>query len=89
MKFELKTEKDYFLKPFFSSFFILTIVFFLIFLYSLSTKLAVISKHYEINYLCKLLLVDNSPSNFKRISRLTNQTSKQKIWDLCKEIARN
>ena len=86
MKFELKTDNDQFSKPLISSFLVLLIITFLIILYRISSNLAVISKYYEINYICRMLPLNKSKENFKRLSILTNQTNKQKIWDLCREI---
>lgn len=53
---------------------------------NISFKLTTIKRFYEINYLCKLISVDKSSYNFKKLSQLTNQKSKQKIWDLCREM---
>jgi len=88
MKFELKTENDHFSKSFLSIFYISAITLVFIALANISLKLGNISRHYEINYLCRLLVVEKSSFNFKKLSKLLNQTSKQKIWDLCKEIVR-
>ena len=88
MKFEVKTEKDDFSKSsitFFLSFVIITLI---IILANIAIKLGAISRNYEVNYLCKLILIEKTSSNFKKLSRLTNQTSKQKMWDLCKEIVK-
>ena len=86
MKLELKTESDQLSKPFISGVVILVIIAFVIILSNISIKLGIISKHYEINYLCKILVVEKSSFNFKKLSKLSKQTSKQKIWDMCKEI---
>ena len=83
MKFEFKTEKDNLSKSIFSVFFTSFTILFIIIIFSISFKLGKISKHYEINYLCKLLTVEKSSENFKKLSKLSNQASKQKIWDLC------
>ena len=86
MRFEIKTQNDDFSK---SSFFLYLAIFFLSFIIilgNLSIKLGTISKHYEINYICKLLIIEKSSNNLKKLSRLTNETSKQKMWDLCREI---
>ena len=88
MKFELKTENEQVAKPLFSGFLILFIITLIIFLYNISTKLGAISRHYEIDYLCKILIIDKSSNKFKRLSKISNQTSKQKIWDLCREFSR-
>ena len=88
MKFELKTENDIFSKPFFTIIFLLIIISITVITSSISLKLGNISRHYEINYLCKLLTIDRSKSTFKKLSKLSKQTSKQKIWDLCREIVK-
>ena len=86
MKLELKTDNDDFPKPFYTFFFTLVVFTGIIIVSNISLKLGVIAKHYEINYLCKVLIIDKSPSNFKKLSKLSNQTSKQKVWDFCREI---
>ena len=88
MKFELKTQDDDHSKSFFSVFIAFTILSLVIILSSISIKLGVISRNYEINYLCKLILIEKTSSNFNKLSKLTNQTTKQKIWDLCREIVK-
>ncbi len=88
MKLEVKTQNDDFTKSSFSFFLSFVILSFIILFANLSIKLGTISRYYEINYLCKLLTIDKSSNNFKKLSKLTNQTSKQKIWDLCREIAK-
>ena len=88
MKFEVKTEKDDLSKS--SIFFFLSIVIttLIVILTNISIKLGTISRNYEINYLCKLILVEKTSSNFNKLSKLTNQTNKQKMWDLCREIVK-
>ena len=88
MKFEIKTENEYFSKPLHSVFISLVIISLIIIISNISIKLARISKYYEINHFCKLLTIDKSNTNFKRLSKLLNQTSKQKTWEICKEIAK-
>ena len=88
MKFEVKTQNDDFSKYSFSLFLVLVFLSFIIILSNLSIKLGKISRYYEINYLCKLLTIDKSSNNFNKLSKLTNQTTKQNMWDLCKEIVR-
>ncbi len=86
MKFELKTENENYSKSF--SFF-LGIVFILTLIITLSDlalKLRIISRSYEIDYNCRLLLVEKSTSTFKKLSSLSNLKSKQRIWEFCKEI---
>ena len=86
MKLELKTENDYFSKEILSVFLIFISIFLIVIISNISLKLGIISRDYEINYLCRLLTVDKSSSNFRKLSKLSNQNSKQKVWDLCKEI---
>ena len=85
MKFELKTDNDGFSKPYYLAFLTLITFIFIFITLNISLKLGKISKHYEINYLCRILIVDKYSSNFKKLSKLLNQSSKQKIWDFCKE----
>ena len=88
MKFELKTQDDDLSKSFFSVFFAFTILSLIIILANISIKLGMISRNYQINYLCKLIKIEKSSLYFKKLSKLTNQNSKQKMWDLCREIAK-
>ena len=88
MKFEVKTENDDISKTSFSFLLAFAIVSLVIIFTNISFKLGSISRHYEINYLCKLLILEKSSSNFDKLSKLTNQTSKQKIWDLCREFVK-
>ena len=86
MKFELKTEKDNYSKSF-SQFFI--IVFFLsliIILCDVALKLGIISRNHKIEYNCRLLSVEKSKTHVKKLSRLSNLKSKQKIWEFCIEV---
>ena len=88
MKFELKTEKEDYLKTF-SQFF--GIVFFLsliIILCDVSLKLGIISRNYNIKYNCRLLSVEKSKPHFKKLSRLSNLKSKQQIWEFCREFVK-
>ena len=86
MKFELKTENENYSKSF-SQFF--GIVFFLsliIILSDVSLKLGIISRYHQIEYNCRLLSVEKSKPQFKKLSKLFNLKNKQKIWDFCKEV---
>ena len=86
MRFEVKTDQQRFSDSLTPLALISMFSFFVIVMTSFSMRLSKISRYYEINYLCKLILVQKSSTNFKRLSKLTNQTNKQKIWDLCKEF---
>ena len=88
MKFELKTENNNYSKSFsniFRSFFILALI---IILCDIALKLGIISRHYQINYKCKLLSVEKSTTNFKNLSSLSKLKNKQKIWELCREVVK-
>ena len=86
MKFELKTENEKISNSFpnviRTIFFISLIIIFC----DLSLKLGNISRHYQINYNCKLLSIEKSAANFKKLSSLSKLKSKQRIWDFCKEF---
>ena len=88
MKFELKTQDDDLSKSFFSVFLAFAILSLIIILSNISIKLGTISRNYEINYLCKLIKIEKSSSYFKKLSKITNQKTKQKMWDLCREIVK-
>ena len=89
MRFELKTDQSR-LSEHLSWTVLFSISTFLsVILINLSINLGRISKYYEINYLCNRVLIEKSSFNFKRLSKLTKQTNKQKMWDLCKALNRN
>ena len=88
MKFELKTENDNYLKSF-SHFFITVFVFaLLIILCDLSVKFGTISKHYQIEFNCKILTVKKSPSIINKLSRLSNLKNKQRILEFCRDYVK-
>ena len=86
MKFELKTENNNYSKSFSLFLSIATIVALLIILLDISMKLGLISKNYQVEYNCKLLVVKKSSNNFKKLSQLTKLKSKQGIWEFCKLV---
>ena len=88
MKFEVKTQNDDLRNSFFSFFVIFSLLSFIVILSNVSIKLGTISRYHEINYLCNLLKIEKSSLNFKKLSKLTNQNTKQKMWDLCREIVK-
>ena len=86
MKFELKTEKENYSKSFlqfFRIFFFLTLI---IILGDIALKFGIISRTHKIEYNCRLLSVEKSKLHFKKLSRLSNLKSKQKIWEFCSEV---
>ena len=88
MKFELKTENEKYSNSFshviWTIFFISLIILFC----DLSLKLGNISRHFQINYKCRLLSVEKSATNFKKLSSITKLKSKQRIWEFCKEFVK-
>ena len=89
MRFEVKTDKNRFSdkKSFLLS--IIILVYFAFLLLNISFNLNKLSRFYEINYLCNLLLVDKSPTNFSKLSKLTNKLNKQKVWEFCREFTKS
>ena len=86
MKFELKTENDN-NSMLLSNFFIKISIFALIFIFcDIALKLGIISRHYQIEYSCRILSVERSTNDLKKLSRFSKLKSKQKIWEFCKEI---
>jgi len=88
MKFELKTEKENYSKSFlqiFGIFFFLTLI---IILCDVAIKLGIISRHYQIEYNCRLLSFEKSTTYFQNLSKLSELKSKQRIWEFCKEVVK-
>jgi len=88
MKFELKTDNEKYSKSFFNVFRTAFIFGIVIIFCDVSLKLGIISRHYQINYMCRLLSIEKSSSNFKKLSRLSNLKSRQRIWEFCREDPR-
>jgi len=86
MKFELKTENDNYSKSFSNVLRYFLILPLIIILCDIALKLGIISRHYQIDYSCRLLSIERSASNFKKLSRLSNLKSKQQIWEFCREV---
>ena len=88
MRLEVKTDKRR-LTEYFSEFFLVTLIlFFGVLFFNLVYGLQKISRYYETNYLCNLIIAEKSSKNFRKLGRIINQTNKQKIWDFCKVISR-
>ena len=88
MKFELKTENENYSKSlsyFVGIIFTLTLI---IVLCDSALKLKFISRHYEIDYNCKLLSVQKSKVNFKKLSQLSKLKNKQRIREFCREVVK-
>lgn len=88
MRFELKTDQSRLSENLSWTVLFSISTFLSVILINLSINLGRISKYYEINYLCNRVLIEKSSFNFKRLSKLTKQTNKQKMWDLCKALNR-
>ena len=86
MKFELKTENENYSKSFSQFFGIFFFLSLLIILCDVAIKLGFISRNYKIEYNCRLLSVEKSQTQFKKLSRLSNLKSKQQIWEFCREV---
>ena len=86
MKFELKTENENYSKSFSQLLGLVFISAIIIILCDIALKLGIISKHYQVDHNCKLLSVEKSKNNFKKLSRISNLKSKQLIWEFCREI---
>ena len=86
MKFELKTENENYSKSISYFFGLVFIISLIIILGDVSIKLGVISRHYQIEYNCRLLSFEKSTTNFKKLSMLSSLKSKQRIWEFCREV---
>ena len=86
MKFELKTNNENYLESFAQFFGIVFFLALIIILCDVALKLGVISRNHKIEYNCRLLSVEKSKPHFKKLSRLSNLKSKQKIWEFCSEV---
>ena len=87
MRFEIKTDQNRFSDKLSLTLAISIITFIAIVFTNFSININKLTSYYEINYLCRLILVDKSQSNFKKLSRLTKQLKKQKIWEFCRDFS--
>jgi len=88
MRLEVKTDQRRFSNYFSEIVLVIMLLFFTFLFLDLVFSLRKISRYYQTNYLCKLILVEKSSNNFKKLGRIINQTNKQKIWDFCKVISK-
>ena len=86
MKFELKTENDNFSKSFLQFFGLVFFFALIALLCDFALKLGIISRNYEIEYNCRLLYIEKSKPNFRKLSSLSNIKSKQQIREFCREV---
>jgi len=88
MKFELKTENENYSKSFSQVLGIFFILGLIIPLCDIALKLGIISRHYQVDYNCRLLSVEKSKTNFHKLSRISKLKSKQRIWEFCREVVK-
>ena len=88
MKFEFKSENENYSKLFSNVFITFSFFALIIFFCDIALKLGIISRHYHIQYNCKLLSVEKSKANFEKLSRLSNLKSKQSVWEFCREVVK-
>jgi len=88
MKFELKTENENYSKSISYFLGLVFIISLIVILGDVAIKLGIISRHYQIEYNCRLLSSEKSTTYFKKLSMLSNLKSKQRIWELCKEVVK-
>ena len=86
MKFELKTENENYPKSFSQFFVILFFLTLIIILCDVALKLGIISRNHQIEHNCRLLSIEKSKPQFKKLSRLSKLRSKQRIWEFCREV---
>ena len=86
MKFELKTENEYYSKSISQFLGIVFLITSIVILCDVALKLGIISRNHKIEYNCRLLTVEKSKPHFKKLSRLSELKSKQQIWEFCREV---
>ena len=86
MKFELKTENENYPKSFLQFFRIVLFLTLISILCDIALKLGTISRNHKIEFNCRLLSVEKSKPQFKKLSRLSNLKRKQQIWEFCREV---
>ena len=85
MKLELKTDNENYSKSFSKFFFIVFFLTLIIILCDVAIKLGIISRNYQIEYSCRILSIEKSEPDLKKLSRISKLKSKQKIWEFCRE----
>ena len=86
MKFELKTDNENYLNTFKNFFKTLFCIALLVIFFDVTHKLRAISRNYKIDFYCRILTIEKSQSNFKKLSKLSKLKSKQKIWEFCRGV---
>ena len=88
MKFELKTENENYSKVFLNAFKAFSFLALIIIFFDVSLKVRSISRHYQIQYNCRLLSVEKSKSHFKKLSKIVNLKNKKLVWEFCREAVK-
>ena len=88
MKLELKTDNENSLNSFSHFFKTISILTLIIIFCDVALKLGIISRHYQILYSCSVISIDKSKSSYKKLSKLINIKSKQRIWEFCREVVK-
>ena len=88
MKFELKTENENYPKSFSNALSFFSKLSLIIIFFDIALKLGIISRNYQIEYNCRILSVEKSAANFKKLYRISKLKSKQKIWEFCREVTK-
>ena len=88
MKLELKTENENYSRRLLHFFRISLFLSLIILFCDISLKLGIISRHYQILYNCSVISIDKSKSSYKKLSKLINIKSKQRIWEFCREVVK-
>ena len=86
MKFELKTENENYSKSISQFFGIVFFITSIIILCDVALKIGIISRNHKIEYNCRILSVEKSKPNFKKLSKISNLKSKQQILEFCREF---
>ena len=86
MKLELKTENENHAKSISKVFIVIFRLVLIIILFDIGLKLGIISRNYKIDYNCRLLSIEKSTNNFKKLSKLSKLKTKQRIWDFCRML---
>ncbi|WP_032517190.1 hypothetical protein [Prochlorococcus marinus] len=87
MKLELKTDNGS-LNSFSRFFKAISILALIIIFCDVAIKLGIISRHYQILYNCRVLSVTKSKSNQKKLSKIINIKSKQRISEFCRVVVK-
>ena len=88
MKLELKTENEKYSNSFLLICRTISLITLLVVLCDISIKLGIISRHYQIEYTCRLLSIEKSKSNFNKLLRLSTLKNKQRVWEFCRDFVK-